>query len=138
MDHYGIGAALKGAVSVYFHSARRTGRTTSLVESVKDGDRIVFADEREANRVRRLCLDRGVNVECVVVDPRRPEGVFERGTPEGRSIFDHSWVEQQYVYRLESVRLDIDHLERQTSGYGEAHRETRRQAEEVAKWNING
>ena len=54
MDHFGIGAAMRGMALTYIQSARRTGRTTSVVESVKDGDRIVFADRREAERVRRL------------------------------------------------------------------------------------
>lgn len=136
MDHFGIGAAIQGMARMYFHSARRTGRTTSLVESVKEGDRIVFADSREAERVRRLCIERGVNVECVVIEPKMPERVFERGTPEGRTIFDHSWVEQRYLEVIERAQQEIDHLERQASGYGEAHRETKRKAEELARWRI--
>ena len=43
MDHFGIGAALLGAANIYFNSARQTGRTTSLIESVKDGDRIIVS-----------------------------------------------------------------------------------------------
>lgn len=136
MDHFGIGAAMQGMARIYCQSARRTGRTTSLVESVKAGDRIVFADSREAERVRLLCLERGVEVECIVVDPKTPERAFERGTPEGRSIFDHSWVEQWYLLALENARAGLDHLERETSGYGEAHRETRRRYEELAKWRV--
>ena len=136
MDHFGIGAAIQGIASVYFRSARQTGRTTSLVESVKDGDRIIFANGKEAERVRRLCLERGVTVECIVVEPKTPERVFERGTPEGRTIFDHSWVEQRYLFVLDCAQQEIDHLEREASGYGEAHRETKRRAEELAKWHI--
>lgn len=136
MDHFGIGAAIRGAANIYFQSARQTGRTTSLVESVKDGDRIVFTNEREAERVRRLCLERGVTVECVVIKPMEPERVFNRGTPGGRTIFDHSWVEQFYMLAIDNAAQAIDRLERQSSGYGEAHRETRRKAEEVAKWRF--
>jgi len=136
MDHFGTGAAMHGMAEMYFRSARRTGRTTSLVESVKDGDRIVFANSREAERVQRLCLERGVKVECVVVEPKTPERVFERGTPDGRTIFDHSWVEQRYLDAIERTQQEIDHLERQASGYGEEHRETKRKAEELAKWRI--
>jgi len=116
MDHFGIGAAIRGAANIYCHSARQTGRTTSLVESVKDGDRIVFSDGREAERVRRLCMDRGVKVDCLVINPRTPERVFESGTPEGRTIFDHSWVEQYYMQAIDRAAQDIDHLERQASG----------------------
>lgn len=136
MDHFGTGVAMQGMAQMYFRSARRTGRTTSLVESVKDGDRIVFSSSKEAERVRRLCLERGVKVECVVVEPKTPERVFERGTSDGRTIFDHSWVEQRYLDAIARTQQEIDHLERQASGYGEAHRETKRKAEELARWRI--
>lgn len=133
MDHYGIGTALRGAANILFQSARRTGRTTSLVESVKDGDRIIFANALEAERVRRLCLERGVKVECIVVPPSNPVEVFDRPTAEGRSIFDHTWVEQFYLDGLARLESDINTFERETSGYGAAHRETKRQFEEAAK-----
>lgn len=136
MDHFGIGAAIQGAAKIYMQSARCTGRTTSLVESVKEGDRICFADSKEAERVRRLCLERGVAIECVVIDPKQPERIFERGTPKGRTLFDHSWVQQYYLAAIERAGAEIDHFEQQASGYGEAHRETRRRAEELAKWRL--
>ncbi|OYY46273.1 MAG: hypothetical protein B7Y56_03210 [Gallionellales bacterium 35-53-114] len=136
MDHFGTGAAMQGMAQMYFRSARQTGRTTSLVESVKSGDRIIFADSQEAERVRRLCLARGVKVDCVTVEPKTPERVFARGTPEGRTIFDHSWVEQFYLYAIEQTMRDIDHLERQSSGYGAAHRETKYEMEEITKWRL--
>lgn len=134
MDHFGIGAAIHGAAMIYTSSSRRTGRTTSLVESVKDVDRIIFNNHKEAERVRRLCLERCVEVECIVIDPKQPERLFERGTSQGRTIFDHSWVEQYYLLVIERAKNEIDEFERQASGYGEAHRETRRRAEELAKW----
>jgi hypothetical protein len=136
VDHFGIGAAVRGAAVIYIQSARRTGRTTSLVESVKDGDRIAFLSQKEAERVRRLCLGRGVKVECIVVDPKRPDGVFSRGTPSGRTIFDHSWVEQFYLNAIEAAQQEIDNLQRHASGFGESHRETRRCAEELGKWHL--
>jgi len=135
MDHFGIGAAVRAMMQIYQHSARRSGRTTSLVESVKDGDRIVFSDRREAVRVRRLCAERKASVECIVIDPHHPENLFgNHGTSEGRTIFDHTWVEQFYLAAIERAQADIDHLERETSGYGAAHRETRRCAEELMRW----
>lgn len=134
MDHFGIGSSITGAVLIYLRSSRGTGRTTSLVESVKDGDRIVFSVASEAKRVQRLCEERGVKVECVVIDPKSPQRIFERGTSQGRTIFDHSWVEEYYLHAIEEARKDIDRLERETSGYGAAHRETKYRAREVSKW----
>lgn len=131
MDHFGIGAAMQGAARICIQSARRTGRTTSLIESVKDGDRICFADNREAARVRRLCLERSVNIECMTVAPTQPDRIFERGTPQGRTLFDHAWVEQYYLAAIERASAEIDHLQQQASGFGELHREARRRAEGV-------
>lgn len=137
MDHFGIGAAMQAAAEIYTHSARRTGRTTSLVESVKDGDRIVFSCARESARVQRLCAERGVKVDCIVIDPETPRKIFEFGTPQGRTIFDHSWVESRYIMAISKTMQEIDYLEREASGYGEAHRKTARKAEEIARWQFS-
>lgn len=130
MDMFGIGSALACMVRTYSFSARRTGRTTLMVDNAKDGDRIVFADPREAERVSRLLKERGVKVECIVIDPNRPQDLFERGSVpgDGRSILDHSWVERYYEIGLERLEQDLNKFERGTSGYGEAHRKTLRRA----------
>ena len=136
MDLFGIGQAMKGMALIYFQSARRTGRTVSIVESVKDGDRICFTNAQEAERVKRLCKERGVDVECIVIPTKKPEKFFERGTSTGRTIFDHSWIEGYYLDALKRAEKEIDHFERKSSGYGELHRETRRKAIEINKWRI--
>lgn len=134
MDHFGIGAAMEAMALSYSLSARRTGRTTSLVDSVKDGDRIIFLNSKEAERVKNLCFERGVKVECIVVDPRDPYRVMELAQPDGRTIFDHSWVESYYMIILEEAAATLDRLQQETSGYGAHHRETSRRAEEMASY----
>lgn len=134
MDHFGIGAAMKGMVLAYCSAARSTGRTTSLVESVKDGDRIVFAVHSEAKRVERLLRDRGVDVQCIVVSVGDVGDLCRQPISKGRTIFDHTWLEQYYQKSINLAIEHIDRLERESSGYGEAHRETRRQAIELSKW----
>lgn len=136
MDFFGIGAAIKGAAQIYFRGARGTGRTISLFESVKTGDRVYFANADEANRFARMCNDAAKSVECIVIPVNEPQKVFERGTSQGRAMFDHSWIEEFYLSAIEQCAEDIRHLETQTSGYGEAHRETRRTAIEISKWRI--
>lgn len=64
MDSFGIGAALKGAALIYFQASRRTGRTTSLVESLKDGDRVIFTNSNEADRVKRICYELGIKIKA--------------------------------------------------------------------------
>lgn len=136
MDKFGIGAGVMGSVRTYFSAARQSGRTTALVESLKDGDRVVFTDDIQAEYVKKLCRQLGVKVECVVVSPRHPDGVFDRGTPTGRTIFDHVWLEEFYKERIAEAMRSIDYLERESSGFGMAHIETRMRARELSKWRI--
>lgn len=136
MDHFGIGQAMQSMARVYAQSARRTGRTTSLLESLKDGDRVVFIDSREADRIRRLCKERGLDVECIVLPPEQPHRLLERGMSSGRTLFDHSWVERYYIHAMERCQEEIDHWQRESSGWGEAHVQTRHQAEQIAKWRF--
>jgi hypothetical protein len=134
MDHFGIGAALQGAARVYFQGARRTGRTTSLLDSLRGGDRIVCASRQEARSMEQLCHERKLKVECIVVAPSGLDRLIERGTSQGRTLFDHGFVEQYYAQALERAAQGIDYFQREASGFGAAHIETRRQAEELARW----
>ena len=133
MDHYGIGTAMLGMVNTYSSAARQTGRTTSLLESLKDGDRIVCATGRESEFMQRRCVKLGLKVTCITVDPKSPEGIFERPPSEGRTLLDHMWVELYFRHAIERAINAIDHFERQSSGYGVAHRETKERAEAISR-----
>ena len=134
MDFFGIGHAIKSAAQIYFTTSRATGRTLSLVESVKDGDRIWFSSSKEARRVEALIKERNINVECFACSPVKPYKIFERGTAQGRSILDHSWVEEFYLNALDKVNNELSQLEKDTSGFGAVHRDTRRKAIELHKF----
>ena len=82
MDLFGIGNAMKAAVEICFVSCRGTGRTTHMLKSLKDGDRIVFATLREKERVVRLCREQGLQVECLFYNPdRSPDEILSRKPP---------------------------------------------------------
>jgi ribosome-interacting GTPase 1 len=136
MDHFGIGQAIKGIMNVYFRGSRQTGRTISLIESLRGGDRVVFTNSDEARRVKRMCLERKIQIEAIVVNPKEPQCIFERGSSQGRTILDHSWVEEFYLAAIEQCGKHIDHIQREASGFGEAHLETRRKAAEMIKWRF--
>lgn len=133
-DFFGIGNAIRGAIRVYRSSARATGRTISLVNVLRDGDRVIFTNEREARRVESLARERGVKLSWVVVDPRKSNDIFRSGVSKGRTILDHSWVEEFYENAIERAARQIADLESQSSGFGEAHRETQHKALEMSKW----
>jgi hypothetical protein len=108
----------------------------SMVESLKAGDCVCFASEEEARIVRNICKERGIEIITEVVNPKRPERIFERGTKQGRYIFDHRWVEEFYKLAIDRASDDIKHFQKEKSGYGAPHLETRRKAAEIAKWHL--
>lgn len=136
MDLFGIGQAINGAVMIYFQSARATGRTTMMLEMLKNGDRIVFYNSREADRVKRLLRERNLNVECIIAPPDNLDRLFEHGTSQGRTVFDHTWIERFWLRQIKLTTKDIDFMQERLSGYGEPHRKTARSAAEIAKWQL--
>lgn len=113
MDQYGIGNALRGAALAYFQGARRTGRTTKLIERVRDGDRIVFATREEAARVQQLLRERGVRPECIVVPVDQPHRAVERISRSTRVLFDHCWIEQYHLRSIERASAYLGTLARE-------------------------
>lgn len=121
MDVFGIGAAVRGAVVTYFTMARGSGRSTHLVDILKDGDCVVFTNRMEADRILYQCKRRRLDVECIVVSVNDPQALFNRtrSRAKGRTIFDHSWVEQYYLKAIASAEADINKLQELTSARGE-------------------
>lgn len=111
MDMHGIGAAMAGMLGTYQSAARRSGRTTRMINSLKNGDRVVFMTEREAKRVTRLCADRGISVDAIVGDPARPYTIMGSGRSSGKTVFDHSFIEQFYLEAIKSAQKHIDGME---------------------------
>lgn len=116
MDHFGIGLAMHAMANLYRNTARRTGRTTSLLNSLHDGDRVICANTNDAARMQRLCRENGKSVECIAICPSTPERLLDKPRSTGRTIFDHTWVEQYYVDAIKRVASGIDELQSITSG----------------------
>ena len=120
MDLFGIGSAVRGAMRIYFMSARSTGRTTRLVEILESGDTVVCVDTAQARRIVSLCKDNGqYNVDYIIVDPKYPDNVYHvlAGKEiQGRLIFDHVWIEQYYLHAIDSNIKYIDGLKNRFSG----------------------
>ncbi len=134
MDNYGIGAAALGGFRIAMAAQRRSGRTTDMLDSLKPGDRVVFLNERERQRVTALAKERGIDLDGIVCEPGN--WPIERGTPKGRLIFDHSWVEAYYADTIQRAIDDLKHYTVELSGYGEAHRETRRAAQNISRFRL--
>ena len=134
MDFFGIGQAIESAATIVFHTSRGTGRTTRLIESLKPGDKVVFNTVEEARHFKRLCKERDIEIETQVVPVKTPEKIFDRGTPQGRLIFDHGWVEQFYMNSIKKCGDEIRYLQTECGGWGEAHENTRRSYNKDNPW----
>lgn len=134
MDFFGIGQALKGAANIYFTTARQTGRTHSLIESVKSGDRVIFRNQKEANYFKEFIVFADKDVDIRVVDPRNPR--FEHlSTVQGRCYLDHGWVEDFYLNNLDFSTRCIADIEKMQSGSTVDHIETRIKASRLASFS---
>jgi hypothetical protein len=132
MDQFGISTAMRSMAEVYSTMARQTGRTTQMLDSLKDGDRIVCSTASEKRRLESLCRERDLKVKVLACPPGRHADLLKDGTSQGRTVFDHWWVEQFFAGGLRAMEAELAFLQRELSGYGEAHRQT---AREAAKWH---
>lgn len=109
MDQFGIGAAMRAAAVNYSQSARRSGRTTRLLESLRNGDRVIFHEEREARRVKLLARECGLDIRTMVVPVYDPAQL--QGYAGGRTFLDHGWVEEYYAQAIMRAAREIDFFE---------------------------
>lgn len=111
MDQYGIGAAVKAVTEVYFQSARRTGRTTALVKTLKPGDVVVCMDENHERHLGMILRERQVEgVKIIIADPRRSFDPLNFYPQTGhRLFFDHTFVEEKYRAAIEGVSSELRH-----------------------------
>lgn len=133
-DTFGIGTALRAIINNYFIQSRNTGRTLSMIQSYKKGDRIIFHTSDHARHAERIARDLGIELEYSVITPSEVQKVFRRDGSKGRIIFDHVWLEIYYQNAFERAFKNISDITIEASGYGMRHIETKRQAEEIMKF----
>lgn len=63
---------------------------------------------KEADLVTRMFRERKVGAQVIAIDPDMPERISERGTTKGRTIFEESWIEQDYIHTLEVAAKERD------------------------------
>lgn len=108
MDEYGIGSAASMGLHLYEASSRGTGRTTRMVERLRDDDQVVCRSAKEAERIRRLLKDAGKSTKVVSV--QHASDLYDRTQrAKGRTYFDHDWVHQYFV---DAVKDAEDNLRR--------------------------
>ncbi len=136
MDFFGIGQMVTAVVEVAFRSGRQTGRTTTLVESLKDGDRVICPNSSVVRHVEKLCKQRGLDVQVLLIPPGDAHKVLEYGTAQGRCLFEHTWVEEYYRQAISRASNEISHLQASATGYDYRHIETRERYAQACKWDF--
>jgi hypothetical protein len=125
MDQFGIGSAIKGCAINFFAASRQSGRTTQLIESLKNGDRVVCISSKDAEWLRRRIKEFDKDIDVISIPTKDAGKIFDHATSKGRTIFDHRWLEQFYIEAIDRLEKEIDYLQRESSGFGAAHIETK-------------
>lgn len=113
-DYFGIGAGIKGAIRVFMTCARGTGRSEALVSSLKKGDMVVCHNPQETKRLVNICRDRKIEgVKIITCTKDKLHYLHQHPRPEGRLIFDHSWIESFYINAIEGAERDLGYIAKQ-------------------------
>ncbi len=139
-DFFGIGTAVKGAIEIYFRSARRSGRTNTLLENLNSGDRVYFAHGPEAMHFQHKCKDLGLDIECLTIPVNNPDHVFHYTPTKGRAYFDHDWLEEFYKHQIAQCQKHISTIEEKSSNYGQqnkpGYQHSKQAKRSMQKWDL--
>lgn len=113
-NDYGIGAALDAMLRTLEHSARRTGRTTRMLDALREGDQVIAMNADHAQILRRDIRERGLKDVSVIAVPDTAQGAVlskvHPATRKGVTHFDHTWVEKFYAGAIAEMRKDFEQL----------------------------
>lgn len=117
MDHFGIGAAVRGAYRAVVLAMRHTGRTTRLVSDLRENDLVIVLNAKHGQDLERKARVAGKACHWVAADPligdvqhgHASERIRAWGG-SGRLIFDHAWLEAYYDQVLVDAGSDLDRL----------------------------
>ena len=120
MNDHGFGEKLKELTENFIKSCRQTGRTTSLIDSLKDGDIVIFYNTPEAKRIQNLSLvEKNVKIHAVVINPKLNDSEISYKLNEikienknNRIVFDHSWIEKYYLVTIEQAIANLDYVQK--------------------------
>jgi hypothetical protein len=107
-DPYGHAAAAVAGMEMFELGARRTGRTSRLLEQVQDGDRIICLD-RDRRLLEQQLRDVGKTRVSVGSCPPDPALLLKKfGTmPRGRTFVDHEWCRAYFALAVCEARRDL-------------------------------
>jgi hypothetical protein len=111
MDKYGFCGYVRNLVNRASDDLRGTGRTTSMLDRMKDNDVGVFASHVEARRFVALAKSCGKDVLVTVVDPKEPVEFSRPLSRDTQFVLDHNWIEEYLQNTIQYVSERIGDIE---------------------------
>lgn len=110
MKLYNIPEGVRSSIEVFFNCSRGTGRTTSMLKSLKIGDTVVFLTHEEARRVYNQCRSVGIQLLCLVAGVEEVDKIIRHSRHCDTLVLDHRWVEEYYKHAIEIATKDLEVL----------------------------
>lgn len=123
MDIFNIEKDITDIIKQYFDLNRGTGRSTKLLDIVKDDDRVIFVNRTQAMMFENLCKSRGLKVKCIDISPEIDclDSIYQyprlMGLRPGKTYFDHVWIEMHYKYKIQQAAAEINKVQAYMSRY---------------------
>ena len=124
-DPFGIGTALQHGMRMLLHGQRHSGRTTALLDSLKEHDVVITTMGIEGQRLEREIRARGFKDVTVRLMPttnlREAYDRLSGQTAQRRIVFDHMFFEGYYSAAIDNAVYELsrfkEHLDAQHESY---------------------
>lgn len=105
-----VSAALEMALQAYDLGARRSGRTTALLDAVKAGDVVLCASIAEQRSLTYQLRGRGIRADVRIVGANYPDvqECLRRLNAGARVHLHHDWVKKFYEQELLGARQHME------------------------------
>ena len=110
MDQFKIGKVFKEAIKKEEYKTSHKGFTHSILEEVKDGDVVIFDNERQGKRFKQLLKEKSPSIQAdICVQPPTDIGMLNAkvlGVTK-KVFFDNGWVTLYYKTKLSKAIADF-------------------------------
>lgn len=107
---YGIKIALASYLRVWREAARRTGRTSKMLDGMESGQVVIVPPGENYRRyIQNMAQDKGLCITVVSLSPSDPEAQNLRAMG-GKYVFDHKFVEEFYECEIDRAERRLNAL----------------------------
>lgn len=112
-DPFGNFEAVVHGWRMFMHAKRATGRTTAMVNSLREGDLVIVTGSAHGRHLKMSCKDAGFEIETYIAPTDyRCHDLMQHlsGRRHTRIMFDHTWVESFIADRLQNMQEEFGDL----------------------------